>query len=882
MGKAILLALAWAIHPWDGYRPLPTMTDETVDGRVAKRIANVQGVSGGCIMTDPRTPCRAGDVVHVSFEAKGTGTAAATVARYSVDGGYNQTCPRQAFALGSSWERHSFDFQVGDGTSGETGSCDFQLIVGKGCEGLFANVEMRVSRRAREDFEGPGPYVGGVEAIDGNIAPGLLSRTRLGLLRADAVRKIAFPTNSFLLPTSGANAYLETSVRLYSFGRDVRRKATLDTAFEGTDGARFVLRIANDPASDALSCTMEDILGGRTSVCGRLEVPYAALPADFVLSAAIDGEVRLEVNSLADSSRRIAKAASGFFRGRRDKLVSYMAYTPLDGTGELVFDNYSVGRANPEVALTPVPHELEKLPAFDPVAAGWPLVFADEFDGDRIDDSKWDLSSIQRKDLAFVTNGILHVRCDWDDRREKLQTVSLWSRDAWTYGYFEARVRFTRNSGWWSAFWLCTRSPANPFREGFEIDIFEDYYTRSKLAGGEHKPLLDHNLHMYGSSILKSWNYGSTLPGSLDDFYVIGCRWTPFEISYYLNGKLIASKAGHSPHDSVTFDAISHGTGFAPLHAIVSGQIMDKSWSCHDTTGFVFPEDYLVDYVRVYAYPQPGGPSVSLECDRQGLFAKPGDTQRFTVKAESAADGAKVKAVYLFDSGYLLDYRTEPPYVFDVGFTDAYYGRTRYMRPGRSGKVTALKGTGLHMFAAYALDEKGRLAHSPPTVERLVCDFRRSRPYGGVPQRIPGVVKCGLYDEGGPGIAYSDTTPENVASKTFRADEGVDAASETCIGSVNSGEWLTYSVDIAEAGDYRATFTYGTPIRGHAKLHVFIDGEKAGTFLCPAHSASHWGADSKSVIERMRLPAGRHWLTILCEERYNFSTLEFEPSAPRP
>lgn len=876
-GLTTLLALAWAVHTWSGYQPLPTVTDETVDGRAAKRVANVQGSSGGCIMTEPRTPCRAGDVVRVSFEAKGRGAASATVARYSVSGGYNQTCARQTFALGADWQHHAFDFQVADGTDGETGSCDFQLVVDKGGEAFFANVEMKLERRAREDFEGAGPYVGGVEVIEGNIAPGLLSRTRLGLLHADAARRIAFPTNTFFLPTIGGNAYLESAVRLYSFGRDVRRKATLDVKFAGADGAEFALRVAHDPASDVLACTLADRQDGKTSVCGRLDVPYRALPADFVLSAALDGEVRLEVNSLADSSRRISKAASRFFKGRRDAITTHMVYTPREGAGELVFDNYSVGRADPEVAFAPVPCELEKTPTFDPVASGWPLVFADEFGGTAVDEAKWEFSPGSRKDLAIVTNGVLHVRCDWDAAREKLQTVSLWSRDAWEYGYFEARVRFTRNSGWWSAFWLCSRSPANPFKDGFEIDIFEDYYTRSKMAGGEHRPILDHNLHLFGSAVLKSWNYGSTLPGSLDDFYVIGCKWTPFEISLYLNGKLIASKAGHSRHGSVTFDAISHGAGFSPLRAIVSGQIMDKSWSCHDTTGFTFPEDYLVDYVRVYARPAEAAPAVALACDRPGLFTRMGDAMRFEVKAAPAADGANVKAVYLFDSGYLLDYRTEPPYVFDVSFTDSCYGRTRYMRAGRSGKVTPLKGTGLHVFAAYAMDEKGRYAHATETVEKLICDFQKSRPYRGEPQRIPGVVKCGLYDEGGPGVAYSDTTAENVASKTFRPDEGVDAASETCIGSVNSGEWLTYSVEVARTGDYRATFTYGTPERGHAKLQVFLDGEKVGTFDCPAHAAAHWGADTKSVVERMRLPAGRHRLTILCEERYNFSTLEFVP-----
>ena len=48
-------------------------------------------------------------------------------------------------------------------------------------------------------------------------------------------------------------------------------------------------------------------------------------------------------------------------------------------------------------------------------------------------------------------------------------------------------------------------------------------------------------------------------------------------------------------------------------------------------------------------------------------------------------------------------------------------------------------------------------------------------------------------------------------------------------------------------------------------------------FECPAHDAPHWGTDTKSETT-LTLPAGRHRLTLLCEERYNFSTLEFVPA----
>ena len=177
-----------------------------------------------------------------------------------------------------------------------------------------------------------------------------------------------------------------------------------------------------------------------------------------------------------------------------------------------------------------------------------------------------------------------------------------------------------------------------------------------------------------GAGTMKSRNYNSTLPGSLDDFYVIGCKWTPYEVTIYLNGKAISSKSDHSPYDTVTFDAFRHGACNVPLHVIVSGQIMTKSWRCHDFTGFKIPETYEVDYVRVYGCPDAAEgmrPQVSATTSFGGRMAMPsGGT--LTLKADvrpAARTGSPIRAVHLFDDGYHLATCRQPPYEFKVPFT---------------------------------------------------------------------------------------------------------------------------------------------------------------------------------------------------------------------
>ena len=158
-------------------------------------------------------------------------------------------------------------------------------------------------------------------------------------------------------------------------------------------------------------------------------------------------------------------------------------------------------------------------------------------------------------------------------------------------------------------FCFCARiygdSNRNPMLDGFEVDIFEDYYTRAKMENGPNEGILDHNLHIFTGSVMKSWNYKSKLPGNLDDFYTLGVKWTPFEISYYLNGQLIKSSAKHSPYDSATFDAFNHALCASSLHAIVSGQIggFPNEYTKNPKNGN-FPEYFMVDYVRVYEYPE--------------------------------------------------------------------------------------------------------------------------------------------------------------------------------------------------------------------------------------------------------------------------------------
>ena len=791
--------------------------------------------------------------------------------------------PRDDFVLrfSSEWAGAAVSRIETDGTRRNLGtaSTDFRLPAGSlqpmtpeffvVARPVAAN-DVRASRRLeivreieKDDYESNAVRSGNPKIVRGDIAPGLLVSTGKGVYRTAGSVDIV-PARRHKMPAAGE--FLASGIRLYGFGEN--DSGRLCTAFaRGNDKFMFTLK----PEANGIACELSE--GGRFSV------DKTALPADFVFSASADGAYDLTITSLADSRAQSFSGTLEFFRGATDDVSRAISLVSADGrNAEVTIDNVSLSVARAEGKATiAYPYTAKPLPEFDPVKAGWPLVFSDEFDGTQVDKSKWSVSYGKPEDRVRVEDGLLKISTGYvPGSTNKLETSGLWSVQKFLYGYFEARVKFTTYNGWWSAFWLCSRTPTNPFLDGMEIDIFEDYYMRNP---GRNK--LDHNLHIKGGgNVLKSWNYNSILPRTHRDWYTIGCKWTPFEVTYYLDGKVIPSRAKHSPYRTVTFDAFRYGTTIVPLHAIVSGQIMKVAYGKHDPDpSEVYPEIYEVDYVRIYGYPgsAPGAsPEVELEGNdnANAYVATPGTVLEFKAKPRPAAkSGARIKAVHLFDNGFYIATRTEPPYDFTIPFTEEYFSRTVWAQPGRSKACPKFKGAS-HMFCAFAEDENDEVGYSR-TIQLMFAATGESRPFQGKAAVLPGVIKPGRYDEGGQGIAYNDITNTKRTDKPWRPDEWV-GGNENVIGSVQSGEWLKYTVDVKKAGRYGVKFHYGTPLDyEYARVELVLDGKHIGT-LGPlkAHKASHWTHDTLAETEVV-LPAGRHVLLLSLHGVFNFGDIEF-------
>ena len=146
------------------------------------------------------------------------------------------------------------------------------------------------------------------------------------------------------------------------------------------------------------------------------------------------------------------------------------------------------------------------------------------------------------------------------------------------------------------------------------------------------------------------------------------------------------------------------------------------------------------------------------------------------------------------------------------------------------------------------------------------------RPFGGVPIALPGMVEAENFNDGGEGVAYHDTTPANEGNARYRrtesGEEGVDISTLAPapgyrLSQVKAGEWLKYTVNIANAGLYNVTanVSCGSPACG--SFHLEIDNSPvSGAMLVPPTGG--WNVMA-SISAQVILPNGVHVLKVVMD-----------------
>ena len=187
--------------------------------------------------------------------------------------------------------------------------------------------------------------------------------------------------------------------------------------------------------------------------------------------------------------------------------------------------------------------------------------------------------------------------------------------------------------------------------------------------------------------------------------------------------------------------------------------------------------------------------------------------------------------------------------------------------------------TGVHNFYAKVHNNSGFVATN--SVQVLVGE---QKPYLNQPFQLPGTIQAGNYDyfEGGKGqdVSYFDSTVGNNGAEfgNFRIDENVDAVSDAegkTIGWVEAGEWLEYSVDIAQSGYYKMDFRYASNNASGGPFSLELDGQQVASNITVSSTGDRDNWATKTVTG-IPLTEGEHILRVaIAQGGFNLGNMTF-------
>jgi beta-glucanase (GH16 family) len=274
---------------------------------------------------------------------------------------------------------------------------------------------------------------------------------------------------------------------------------------------------------------------------------------------------------------------------------------------------------------------------------GWHLAWADEFDGPRIDRTKWSLAHdcwgggnaerqcytgrdanarVEDGQLLIIARSEAHSGPAFpiDQRRGANRKaaaskpftsarLSTRGKAAWRHGIIEVRARLPQGQGLWPAIWMLPEDNRHgAWAASGEIDIMEAVNLGEPCRAGQpgcpdgiERGVLG-TLHFGGVSPANLQRGSTTaMPGQLDGFHVYALEWGPEAMVWRIDGVAYATqKPGDwsttgSKDPQAPFDQSFH----LILNLAVGGHLPEE----HNGGGVTtrgFPRVMAVDWVHVW------------------------------------------------------------------------------------------------------------------------------------------------------------------------------------------------------------------------------------------------------------------------------------------
>ncbi len=184
---------------------------------------------------------------------------------------------------------------------------------------------------------------------------------------------------------------------------------------------------------------------------------------------------------------------------------------------------------------------------------------------------------------------------------------------------------------------------------------------------------------------------------------------------------------------------------------------------------------------------------------------------------------------------------------------------------------------GVHLLEVVINDSKG----AETTIKKTITVTEEKGPFNGTFSSIPGTIEVENFDEGGQGVSYNDTDPENKGADRsgFRIADGVDVDNGNggkVVGWTSNGEWLEYSVNVVSAGSYDFDIISSSLVGGGI-ISLTLDN----ILLIPTISLSETGSwdEYEETTIAVNLPQGNHVIRLgIVESGINLDKIVFRPT----
>jgi beta-glucanase (GH16 family) len=246
------------------------------------------------------------------------------------------------------------------------------------------------------------------------------------------------------------------------------------------------------------------------------------------------------------------------------------------------------------------------------------LVWSDEFDGPNgsaVDPTKWGFdiggngwgnneleTYTSRTENASREGGMLVIRAlketytGSDNRTRDYTSARLLTKNKFSqaYGRIEARIKVPYGQGIWPAFWMLGDNINTVGWPGCgEIDVMENIGREPSIVHG--------TIHGPGYSGENGIGAAYTLATGQkfsDDFHTFAVEWEPNVMRFYVDGLL---------YKTITPATLPAGKSWVFDHPffVILNVAVGGYWPLYPDATSVFPQQMLVDYVRVYQRSAP-------------------------------------------------------------------------------------------------------------------------------------------------------------------------------------------------------------------------------------------------------------------------------------